>query len=155
ALSQETFGVAVAPKELDDPGKVATLISTAVQRPRPEVSGILHEGRVWYEWPGPFNWNTVAPLHNLRGVYLQRRLERVYPRPDLASRLIGRVDQRGRGGSGLERAMDSVLAGRAGNAVMLRDSHGRLYPAPSRPSAEPIDGADVVLTLDAELQEIA
>src|SRR5262249_35154132 len=42
-----------------------------------------------------------------------------------------------------------------GNAIMLRDAHGRLYPAPSRPSADPIDGADLVLTLDAELQEIA
>jgi cell division protein FtsI (penicillin-binding protein 3) len=97
----------------------------------------------------------VAALGTLRGVTLRRRLQRFYARPDLAPRLIGRVDVRGRGGSGLERAFDSVLAGRGGNAVMLRDALGHTYPAPSRPAAEPIDGADVVLTLDAELQEIA
>ncbi|HEY2806946.1 MAG TPA: penicillin-binding transpeptidase domain-containing protein [Gemmatimonadales bacterium] len=155
ALSQETFGVSVAPKELDDPSKAATLLATSLSIPRSEIIAVLRSDRVWYSWPGPFNWNVVAPLHNLRGVYLQRRLERFYPRPDLATRLIGRVDARGRGGSGLERALDSVLAGRAGSAVMLRDAHGRLYPAPSRPSADPIDGGDVVLTLDAELQEIS
>jgi cell division protein FtsI (penicillin-binding protein 3) len=88
-------------------------------------------------------------------VYLQRRLERVYPRPDLAPRLIGRTDVRGRGGSGLERAFDSLLAGKAGSEVNLRDARGNLYPAPAQPSAAPIDGADVILTLDAELQEIA
>ena len=38
---------------------------------------------------------------------------------------------------------------------MLRDLRGRTYASPSRPAADPIDGADVVLTLDAELQEIA
>ncbi len=155
ALSQETFGVAVAPREIDDPSRVAGPLATATGRPKAEITAMLHSDRVWYEWPGHFNWNTVAPLHNVRGVYLQRRLERFYPRPDLASRLIGRVDARGRGGSGLERALDTLLAGRAGNAVMLRDAHGRLYPAPSRPSADPIDGADVTLTIDAELQDIA
>jgi cell division protein FtsI (penicillin-binding protein 3) len=106
-------------------------------------------------FPGPYTWDQVAPLRELRGVYLERRLQRFYPRGALAQRLVGRVDARGRGGSGLERALDSVLAGRAGSAVMLRDLRGRRYPSPSRPTAEPVDGGDVVLTIDAELQEIA
>jgi cell division protein FtsI (penicillin-binding protein 3) len=155
ALSQETFGVGVAPRELDDPARAASLLAAAVSRPRDAVRAALRSGRVWVDWPGPFTWSAVAALRNLRGVYLQRRLERFYPRPDLAPRLVGRVDVRGRGGSGLERALDSLLAGRGGSAVMLRDARGRMYPAPSRPSAEPVDGSDVVLTLDAELQEIA
>lgn len=154
AQSQETFAVGVAPRDLDDPLRAATLLSKAVGRPREAIVAAFRSGRVWVEWPGPFAWNDVSPLRNLRGVVLTRRLERFYPRQGTAPRLVGRVDVRGRGGSGLEKAFDSVLAGRAGSAVMLRDGYGRLYPAPSRPAAEPIDGADVVLTLDAELQEI-
>ncbi|MEK6768181.1 MAG: penicillin-binding transpeptidase domain-containing protein [Gemmatimonadota bacterium] len=155
ALSQETFAVGFAPRELDDPARATLLLARALDRPPAAVAAAVRSGRVWYEWPGPYPWSRVAPLKNLRGVYLRRRLERFYSRPDLASKIIGRVDVRGRGASGLERAFDSVLAGRAGMAVMLRDHRGRTYPSPSRPVTEPLDGADVVLALDAELQEIA
>ncbi len=155
AISQETFGVGLAPRELDDAGRTIDLLARATGRPRLAIAAAVRSGRVWFEWPGPYPWSAVAALKNLRGVYLQRHLERFYPRPDLAPRLLGRVDVRGRGASGLERAFDSVLAGRGGMAVMLRDHRGRTYPSPTRPLAEPVDGADVVLTLDAELQEIA
>ncbi len=155
AVSQETFGVGVAPRDLDDPPRAARLIAQATGVPRAEVESALRSGRVWIEWPGPFTWEQVAPVRALTGVHLSRRLERFYPRTDLAARIIGRVDARGRGGSGLERAFDTLLAGRAGTAVHLRDNRGRTYPSPSRPVAEPVDGADVMLTLDAELQEIA
>ena len=155
ALSQETFGVGVAPREVDDAGRAATLLARELAQPREAVAAALNSSRVWVEWPGPYGWSAVAPLKNLRGVYLRRRLERFYPRADLAPRIVGRVDAQGRGASGLERTFDSLLAGRAGTAVMLRDHRGRTYPSPSRPTAEPVDGMDVVLTLDAELQEIA
>src|SRR3989454_741127 len=61
----------------------------------------------------------------------------------------------GRGASGLERALDSLLAGRPGAAVVLKDRAGREYESPARVIAQPVAGADVALTLDAELQEIA
>jgi cell division protein FtsI (penicillin-binding protein 3) len=37
----------------------------------------------------------------------------------------------------------------------LRDRFGRTYESPQRLLVEPVDGLDVVLTLDAELQSIA
>jgi len=155
ALSQETFTIGVAPRELDDAGRAARLVARATGRPRSEIAASIAAARVWAEWPGPYTWTQVSPLRGEPGVYLQRRLERFYPRPELAPRLIGRVDLRLRGASGLERALDTLLAGRSGTAVVLRDHRGETFPSPSRPSAEPIDGADVTLTLDAELQEIA
>jgi cell division protein FtsI (penicillin-binding protein 3) len=155
AVSQETYGVGVAAHQLDDVVRAVPILAVALGLPAETVARQLRARRVWMEWPGPYTWARVAQLRQLRGVTLLRRLERFYPRPDLATRLIGRLDVRGRGASGLERAFDSVLAGRRGTAVMLRDPVGRLYPSPSRPVAEPVDGADVVLTIDAELQEIA
>jgi cell division protein FtsI (penicillin-binding protein 3) len=155
ATSQESFGIGVAPREIDDPARAVELLARASGRPREELVAALRSRRSWVEWPGPYSWSDVAGLKGLRGVHLRRRLERFYPRPDLGARLVGRVDARGRGMSGMERAFDSLLSGRAGTAVMLKDARGRLYPSPSRPAAEPLDGADVVLTLDAELQEIA
>lgn len=155
ATSQETYAIGVAPRELDDARRVARLLAAATGRQRSSVTASIRAADRWVEWPGPYTWTQVAPLKGEPGVYLQRRLARFYPRPDLAPRFIGRVDQRGRGGSGLERALDTLLAGRSGTEVVLRDTRGGTYPSPSRPSAVPIDGADVILTLDAELQDIA
>src|SRR5438093_1625208 len=61
----------------------------------------------------------------------------------------------GAGASGLEKALDSLLAGRPGAAVVLKDRAGRAYESPARVIAQPVAGRDVVLTLDRELQEIA
>jgi cell division protein FtsI (penicillin-binding protein 3) len=155
ALSQETYSVGVAPREISDPARAATLLARVVGVPRREIAQLLGSERVWAEWPGPYDWNDVAVLKTVRGVYLLQRLRRLYPRPDLAPRLIGRAGLDGHGMSGLERSLDSVLAGRPGSAVMLRDRSGRTYPSPSRPSADPVPGDDVYLTLDAELEDIA
>jgi len=155
ALSQETFGVGVAPKQVRDRTLVADRLAAVLRRPLEEMRRLVASDRVWAEWPGPFQWTQVAPLKGLRGVYLSRRLERYYPKLDFGAQIVGRVDARGRGASGLERALDTLLVGHAGAALMLRDRTGRTYPSPSRPVAEPESGSDVTLTIDADLQEIA
>ncbi len=155
ALSQESFGVGLAPREVSDPGRAAALLARVVGEPRQAIAQLLASSRAWAEWPGPYTAGDVAVLKTIRGVYLLRRLQRLYPRPDLAPRLIGRADADGRGAIGLERALDSTLAGRPGSAVMLRDRSGRTYPSPSRPAVDPVSGDDVYLTLDAELEDIA
>jgi cell division protein FtsI (penicillin-binding protein 3) len=55
----------------------------------------------------------------------------------------------------LELSLDSILRGQPGEAVLLKDRAGRRYDSPARLVREPVAGNDVVLTLDAELQEIA
>lgn len=155
AVSQESFTIGVAPGDLNDVRRAAALIARVTGRPVDQVREALESGRRWVQWPGPYSWEQVEPLHELRGVHLQRRLARFYPRADLAPRIVGRVGADGRGQSGLERSFDSLLAGRPGFAVMLRDNRGQTYPAPSFPGEPPVDGSDIWLTIDAELQEIA
>src|SRR5881397_4075610 len=153
ALTQETYHVGIAPNELRDPAKDGTLISHRL--------GLT--ARAWQEarqrryayFAGPFTTLDVQALRSVRGVHLEPVLNRFYPAPELARPVIGRVGDDGRGASGLERALDSLLAGRPGAAVVLKDRAGREYESPARVIAQPVAGADVALTLDAELQEIA
>ena len=75
----------------------------------------------------------------------------IWPAP-----VIGGLDpDRSSGAAGLELSLDSILTGIPGEAVFLKDRAGRRYESPSRVVREPVAGNDVVLTLDAELQEIA
>ena len=153
ALTQETYHVGVAPNELRDPARDGALIARQL--------GLA--ARAWQEalrrryayFAGPFSALEVRPLRSIRGVHLEAVVNRFYPAPELARATIGRVGDDGYGASGMEKTLDSLLAGRSGSAVVLKDRAGREYESPARVIAQPVAGYDVELTLDAELQEIA
>lgn len=153
ALSQETYHVGVAPNELRDRERDAALIARQLRVPLDDFRDALRRRYAYFA--GPFTAVAVRPLRSVRGVHLEPVVNRFYPEPDLARAVIGRVGDDGHGASGLEKALDSVLTGRPGSAVVLKDREGREYVSPARVVADPVPGSDVVLTIDAELQEIA
>jgi len=157
ALTQETYHVGIAPNELRDPARDAATIARQLRLAPRDVERGLHRRYAWFA--GPFTTADVQPLRTTRGVHLEPLLRRFYPSAEFARAVIGRVGEDGRGGGGggggLERLLDSLLAGTPGAAVVLKDRSGREYESPARVIAEPVAGSDVVLTLDAELQEIA
>ena len=157
ALTQETYHVGIAPNELRDPSRDAGTIARQLRLAPRDVERALHRRYAWFA--GPFTPPEVQPLRSLRGIHLEPVLRRFYPSADFARAVIGRVGDDGRGGGsgggGLERLLDSLLAGIPGSAVVLKDREGREYESPARVIADPVAGSDVVLTLDAELQEIA
>src|SRR5712664_961956 len=157
ALTQETYHVGVAPNELRDPPRDAAIIARQLRLAPRDVDRGLRRRYAWFA--GPFTTVEVQPLRSMRGIHLEPVRRRFYPSPEFARAVIGRVGDDGRGGGGggggLERLLDSLLAGTPGSAVVLKDREGREYESPARVIAEPVPGNDVVLTLDAELQEIA
>jgi len=152
ALTQETYHVGVAPNELRDPARDGALIARQLG-----LTGRWQEAlhKRYAYLAGPFSALEVRPLRSVRGVHLEPVVNRFYPAPELARATIGRVGDDGYGASGLEKTLDSLLAGRSGSAVVLKDRAGREYESPARVIAQPIAGHDVELTLDGELQEIA
>src|SRR5882762_8788382 len=157
ALTQETYHLGIAPNELRDPARDIGTIVRQLHLPRADLERGLHRRYAWFA--GPFTALEVQPLRSMRGAHLEPVLRRFYPSNEFARAVIGRVGEDGRGsgggGGGLERLLDSLLAGTPGSAVVLKDREGREYESPARVIAEPVPGNDVVLTLDAELQEIA
>jgi len=157
ALTQETYHVGIAPNELRDPARDVATIARQLRVPQSDVQRGLRKRYAWFA--GPFTALEVQPLRTVRGVHLEPLLRRFYPSREFARAVIGRVGEDGRGGGsgggGLERLLDSLLAGTPGSAVVLKDREGREYVSPARVIAAPVSGNDVILTLDAELQEIA
>ena len=152
ALTQVTYRVGVAPGELRDTVAARDAI---VEHLGLSASHVAQQFRRQYAYfHGPFGANQVDPLREIPGVHLTSELTRFYPNPDFARTVLGRPAAPGRPASGIERVLDTLLAGQPGSAVVLRDQFGRRYESPSRLDAFPVPGHEVFLTIDAELQDI-
>ena len=152
ALTQESFHVGVDPGELRNPATVAAVIARELALPLRSVQERFRRDYAYFH--GPYNSSVVQPLRAIRGVYLTSELTRFHPNPDFARAVLGRPASPGRPASGIERVLDTLLTGRAGSAVVLRDQFGRRYESPARLDAFPLQGHEVYLTIDAEVQDI-
>jgi cell division protein FtsI (penicillin-binding protein 3) len=151
--SIERFYIDITPRELDDRESAMQLMASELGVPR---SRLRRELRKDYGYlAGPFTSTQIQGLREVDGIYPQLRLERFYPDANLARELLGRPAADGRGAEGIERLLDTLLAGTPGSDVVVRDSRGGAYQSLRRPRIPPIPGHDVYLTIDATLQEIA
>lgn len=91
--------------------------------------------------------------YKFAGLYATAQDYRVYPQGDLASQLLGFVDDSGQGEYGLEQAMNKQLEGTAGELKAITDLSG-VPLAASRGNIErpAVDGDNLVLTLDLGMQ---
>ena len=92
-------------------------------------------------------------LRTLPGVCLDQRNARQYPFGTLAAQYIGFTGLDGSGAEGVEKAFDGLLRGQAGEALVWTDENGNAIA--QQVVRAPVDGADVVLGLDVDLQRIA
>ncbi len=94
----------------------------------------------------------------LSGLKLDPRPIRVYPHPGgmpgttLASQLVGFVSEDGQGHYGIEGYYDADLAGMPTKLASPQDPEGRISAGTTEVVEEGAAGADVRLTIDAELQ---
>ncbi len=155
AASNVTFRVGVAPRELDSETRdqVLSRLKGTLQLDRKILARMRDRDRAWVVVPGRFPPAVQEDLRGIPGVYLERELVRFYPHQTLARGVLGTVlDGEGRGG--IEGAFEGHLAGTPGREVQARDNEGRPIPGQSYLMTSPVDGGEVILTLDRDLQEI-
>jgi cell division protein FtsI/penicillin-binding protein 2 len=101
--------------------------------------------------------DTVAKIAALkiRGIGFEDQLQRTYPNGDLASHILGFVDNEHRGVQGVEFTMEQYLQGLAGYEIIERDRKGREIRALRAEEIGPRDGFNVVLTIDQVIQHVA
>jgi cell division protein FtsI (penicillin-binding protein 3) len=89
----------------------------------------------------------------LDGIYLQEENKRFYPQEERAAHVLGRVNIDELGVSGIEYKYNTILQGKKGEGLVLRDAKRRRYHFETL--IDPLDGQDLVLTLDETIQYIA
>ncbi len=154
AVSHMRARVGIAPREIVDREAVVSGLVEHLGVRAATARRVSAGTDSWNVVPGRYSMTQVEGLRGLKGVYLEDEPSRLYPLDGLARGLLGVVmDGVGRGG--IEQSMDSVLAGRNGREIVVRDSRGRVVPGQVVVVQAPVAGRDVVLTIDQDLQAIA
>ena len=92
---------------------------------------------------------------NIPGIVIDEDVERVYPFNDLAAQVIGFVGIDNQGIVGLEAKFDRFLAGERGKILTETDARGREFADSQTIRIAPVDGYNLVTTLDAVVQQFA
>ncbi len=90
----------------------------------------------------------------LPGIGFVKESKRFYPNKTLAAHLVGFAGLDNTGLDGLERDYDRYLKGKEGQSVIMRDARQRELLLEKGYTA-PVDGFDLVLTIDENIQFIA
>ncbi|GAA1364815.1 peptidoglycan D,D-transpeptidase FtsI family protein [Streptomyces beijiangensis] len=87
----------------------------------------------------------------LAGIFNVPTSKRVYPNGDLAAGILGWVNAAGEGAGGLESSLDKQLAGKDGK-IRYAQAGGRLVPTVGTQETPAVQGSDIALTIDRDLQ---
>jgi cell division protein FtsI/penicillin-binding protein 2 len=162
ATSVELQSVFATPPTVEDPGLAATILSSVLRMDRDELRARLESDSPWV-WlrrrVSPEAAERIRSL-DLRGIGMLPETKRVYPvegvaaGTTLAAQLLGFVDVEGRGQYGIEAGEDGLLAGTPGAVSAQEDVIGRQIADSATMLVEPVDGADIHLTIDAGIQHL-
>lgn len=98
------------------------------------------------------------PMFNLGrhgGLIATQKNKRILPFKDLAARTIGYANENVKNVVGLEGAYENFINGESGKQLMQRVSGGFWVPVNSDAEIAPKDGADVISTIDINMQDLA
>jgi cell division protein FtsI (penicillin-binding protein 3) len=154
AQSAEQVRLEIAPREVTQPGALRRAL-LRLDVDRRVVARALDPSSKYLVVPGRFLATDAAPAMALSGVKSFAAITRAYNVSPGAQGILGHVDADNKPVDGLELSLDSILRGVPGAATIIRDSKGKLRESPTSPGIAPVKGNSVMLTINADLQEIA
>jgi len=157
AVSVSSDAVYVRPVEVEDPGVTAATLARLLDLPYDDVLARLQrpQAEVWIKRRVSSDEAEAVRAAALPGVYLAHRTTRLYPYGRLAAHVLGIVGIDNQGLEGLELYYDELLRGTPGRVLAERDAAGRTIPSGESVYVPPVDGAGLVLTIDAAIQAVA
>jgi len=154
ALSLPAAAVFANPTLIRDPAGAAVVLARALDRPRRELEEALARDTTFTYLArrvDPAVARKVEAL-DIDGVGFLDESRRSYPGGELASQVVGFVGLDGEGLAGLELQYEEALSGRPGEMIVEQDPLGNPIPQGETHRTPPVPGADLVLTIDRDLQ---
>jgi cell division protein FtsI (penicillin-binding protein 3) len=142
------------PQLVTDPRQEALTLSPLMGMDAPSLETKLRSDGQFVYLARRMDNAAAAKVTDLRlaGVFGMPEPKRFLPAGLLATPLLGTVGADNSGLSGLEQQYDRQLAGRPGKLIEERDPNGSQIPGGLRQYQAPVNGQDLVLTVDEPLQ---
>lgn len=160
AMSVECQTVYANPKAVSDPSGVSDLLVEALGGEKPDYMELLTQDTTFVYVARQVDQEVAERLSDrlaereLGGVYFASDTKRVYPYGTTAAQVIGYVGTEGTGLSGLELYYDDVLTGTDGEMLMETGLDGTPIAGGASEVTEAVDGTDLVVSIDVDLQGV-
>jgi cell division protein FtsI/penicillin-binding protein 2 len=157
AYNDGAFEVALSPRNIKDPQKVAQVLSKIItSKSYEEILKLAEDkNRAWIVIDKNLPLKYGKDLENLDGVYLQSTFKRSYPQGKVAANVVGFVGESEQGKSGkygLEEYFEKYLKGKEGKVLALKDARGEIILPFVTEKERKVDGCDLITTLNFEIQ---
>lgn len=150
----------IEPRRIPDPEIVketAMKLQNVLNLPGPEICRMIYESRNPGYVPIQGSLTTAqrqaAQQLKLPAVGIHTQMQRYYPMGNLTGHIVGFIGADGDGLAGVELKYDELLSGRDGKNVFLVDVSRSPIAYKPQQSFEPVDGQNLILTLDSNIQE--
>ena len=158
AINKDYWTIYAVPKEIKEKEETVTKLSPLLNINEEELKKKISKLNDPYELlknkVEEENYNKIKDL-SIDGVYFQKESWRYFPAGEMACHLVGFVGFYGDekiGRDGLEEHYEEKLSGKTGFIEAKRDSLGELINVGEKILAVPEDGADLILTIDPNIQ---
>ncbi len=157
AVSVSADAVYAVPAEVEDPVATAKALAPLLDMEAAAIEERLTRKQATVWLARKLDTDTAREIRalDLPGIGLVERPQRYYPHGQLAAHVLGIAGIDNQGLEGLEFYYDEYLRGEPGRVVMERDAAGRQIPDGIRRFIPPVDGVNLVLTLDHVIQYAA
>ena len=161
AQSASSYTIAARPADIDDPQQAASLLAPILEMDATELYEKLSDRSqsfVWITRQLPRETADQIRALGIPGLDFTQEPRRYYPQGSLAAQILGFTKKYAEpdigltGQEGLELAFDEYLTGQTGTIEMDTDASGRELPFSGERYIPPVDGSDVVLTIDSVIQ---
>lgn len=151
------------PQHVIDKSKTAEELSKYISLNKEKIESILNKKGVYQVEFGTegkdINIETKKKIEelNLPGIRFQATTKRYYPNGSLLGNFLGfaqnsEEDSLITGRLGIEKTFDYYLRGKEGHITYAKDAWGQVVSNVPKVEIEPVDGADIYLTIDKNIQ---
>ncbi|MCL4386488.1 MAG: penicillin-binding protein 2 [Cyanobacteria bacterium] len=143
------------PKLIKEPAKAAQEISKILLLDKSDLEKKLSDKDVGFLYIArKINSKDAERIANLKleGIYVENEAKRFYPQNNLGSTLIGFTGTDNTGLSGLELNYEDILKGIDGTLTAQKDVFGQIIQTNEENFSPPVDGSDIILTIDSQIQ---
>lgn len=164
AQSASADSIAVRPNQLADAKDTAVKLAAILDLDAEELHEKISDktkSDIWIKRQLTREQSVQIRQLNIKGVYFTEEPKRYYPKGNLASHILGftmKYAEPGegiKGQEGIELYYDKYLKGLPGQIMMETDTKGRETPTNVERMTPPIDGWNIILTIDHVIQHFA